>query len=69
MTTLDNFPIIIRQSREEAGLTQKELAALINVSSKYISAIENNRQTVSIQKLQEIAKALNKKIMIEFVDL
>lgn len=49
----------IKDAREAARLTQKELAEKVEVSREYISAIENGRYNPSLNLLKKIAKALN----------
>lgn len=48
----------IAQARKEKGLTQVELAKLISVSDKTISAIETGRVEPSISQMQALANAL-----------
>lgn len=49
----------IRQARKKAGLTIEELAECTGVSSRYISAIENEGKKTSIQTLMEIITFLH----------
>jgi DNA-binding XRE family transcriptional regulator len=56
--------------REEAGLTQKELADLIGTSRTTITRLEDaDYEGHSLSMLNRIAAALNKKVQIEFVPL
>ncbi|WP_213996163.1 helix-turn-helix transcriptional regulator [Tepidanaerobacter sp. EBM-49] len=52
----------IKDAREAARLTQKELAEKVDVSREYISAIENGHYNPSLNLLKKIAKALNTNI-------
>ena len=68
-TTVDYFkqslPQIgkrIRDARQANGLTQSELAELIGISDKSVSALEVGRVEPSITQMQAIASALGKPI-------
>ena len=49
----------IRKARKAAGLTQKELGRLLNVTSATISAFENNKTNIKATTAARIADALN----------
>lgn len=49
---------VIRCYRKKAGLTQEQLAELLYTKKGYISEIENNKRSITIQKLLDIADAL-----------
>lgn len=51
----------IRTARERAKLTQKELSAAVEVSQSYISQIESDTKTPSLQVLRRIATATRTK--------
>ncbi len=54
--------------REEAGLTQKELADLIGTQQSVISRLEDaDYEGYSLPMLQQVAAALHKKVEIRFV--
>lgn len=53
-------------AREEAGLTQADLAERANVPQATIARIENGNN-VTFDKLAEIAHAMGKEIKIEFI--
>lgn len=48
----------IKKLREKRGLTQKELAELINVSDKAVSKWETNRGLPDISIIEDLSKAL-----------
>ena len=48
----------VRRFRKEAGLSQEKLAELVNVSLTTISRMENGHQMVAVEKLIQIAEAL-----------
>ena len=56
--------IILRQAREEAGLTQEELAEKINTKKTAISRIENHAEDIKLSTLDKFAKALGKQLTI-----
>lgn len=54
---------MIKEYREELGLTQEELSKKANVSRQIIYRLENDMETVTSTKtLEKIANALNKKV-------
>lgn len=58
----------IRKLREEAGLTQAQLAVHINTQPSQISRIEDaDYNGHSVETLRRIAQALHAKLRIEFV--
>lgn len=50
---------LIRQARQNAKMTQKELANKIGVSYQMIQAWENNRRNPKVETMKKIAYALN----------
>ena len=48
----------IAKARAKRGLTQEDLAGVIEMDRSYISQIENGRTNVTILALMRIAKAL-----------
>ncbi len=63
----DHFKIgvLIRQAREEAGLTQSELAQQLHTQKTAISRIENHAEDIRLSTLEKIAKVLGKKITLK----
>ena len=53
--------------RREQGLSQKEMAKKIGISQQLISRIEKGGENVSLSTLTTMARALNKKVEINFV--
>lgn len=49
----------VRKQRNLSGFSQEKLAELTDVSVSSISRLENGQHMVSVEKLIEIAKALN----------
>lgn len=52
----------IKTLRNELGLTQKKLSNSINVDQTYISELENNKKTPSLDTLKKLAKVLNVRV-------
>lgn len=50
---------IIKQKRNEAGMTQDQLSSATNLSRNYISDIENGRYMPSLNSLSKIAICLD----------
>ncbi len=60
--------IQIAKLREEAGISQKELAKRLHTSQQMISRLEDpHNASFSLKTLLRLAKAFHKKIHIEFV--
>jgi len=52
-----------RQKRQEAGLTQKELASLIGIRRATITDFENGKHGLSSNTLDEVFKLLKIKLI------
>ena len=57
--------VVLKQAREEAGLTQAELASRLNTKKSAISRIENHAEDIKLSTLGKIASALGKKLRLE----
>jgi len=49
---------IVRQKRKEDGLTLEEAAAICGVSYAFLSALENGKETVRLNKVLVVIKYL-----------
>jgi transcriptional regulator with XRE-family HTH domain len=49
----------IRELRKERGLTQEQLAELVEVEQKHISRLELGKSFPTIDRLQKVSEALN----------
>jgi transcriptional regulator with XRE-family HTH domain len=49
----------LQELRLKAGLTQKELADLIGCAQSEISRIEHGKRSISVERLQQLACALD----------
>lgn len=65
----DNFKIgvLFRVSREQAGLTQEEVARKLGTKKSAISRIENHAEDIRLSTLHKYAKALGKKVNLEII--
>ncbi len=57
--------VMLKMAREEAGLTQEQLAEKLNTKKSAISRIENHASDIKLSTLENFAQALGKKINIE----
>jgi transcriptional regulator with XRE-family HTH domain len=48
----------IRRVRRERGLSQEELASLVNINRNYVGMIERQENSPTIDMIERIAKAL-----------
>jgi ribosome-binding protein aMBF1 (putative translation factor) len=56
--------IMLRQAREQAGITQEELARRINTKKTAISRIENHAEDIKLSTLEKFVHALGKQLTI-----
>ena len=63
----ENFKIgvLFRMSREQAGLTQEEVAQRLGTKKSAISRIENHAEDIRLSTLRRYAKALGKQFKLE----
>ena len=54
----DAFLRLLRQAREEAGLTQVELAAALGKSQSFVSKVERGETRLDIVQLRTVLTAL-----------
>jgi HTH-type transcriptional regulator/antitoxin HipB len=56
---------LLKKAREEAGLTQEELASKLNTRKSAISRIENHAEDIKLSTLKKFANALGKELRLE----
>jgi len=56
--------VMLRQAREEAGLTQEELAKRLHTQKTAISRIENRAEDIKLSTLEKVALALGKTLQV-----
>lgn len=59
---------LLYRLRINSGITQQQLAEILNVPQSYISKVETGERRVDLLELKEICKALNSNL-IEFVTM
>jgi transcriptional regulator with XRE-family HTH domain len=59
--------VLLRQAREEAGLTQEQLADLIHTKKTAISRLENHAGDIKLSTLRRVAKALGKQLELSLI--
>ena len=64
-----NFKIgfLLKQLREESGLTQEELALRLRTKKSVISRIENHAEDIRLSTLRRYANTLGRKVIIKVV--
>lgn len=55
---------LLKQAREQAGLTQEQLAKMLKTKKTAISHIENHAQDIKLSTIQKVAKALGKNLEV-----
>jgi HTH-type transcriptional regulator / antitoxin HipB len=58
---------MLKMAREEAGLTQEQLAEKLKIKKSAISRIKNHVEDIKLSTLEKFAQALGKKIEISIV--
>ena len=63
----ENFKlgVLLRQVRENAGITQEEVAKKLKTKKSAISRIENHAEDIRLSTLRKYAEALGKQIRLE----
>lgn len=57
--------VLLKQAREETGLTQEELAVRLETQKSAISRIENHAEDIKLSTLEKFAHALGKHLRVE----
>jgi len=60
--------VLLKQAREEAGLTQDELAKQLNTKKTAISRIENHAEDIRLSTLEKYAQVFGKKLRVELIE-
>ncbi len=58
----------IKQLREKAKMSQKDLSFASNLDRSYIASVESGKRNISIVNIEKIAKALNVSLRKLFQD-
>jgi HTH-type transcriptional regulator / antitoxin HipB len=59
--------VLLRQAREQAGVTQEALARRTKTRKSAISRLENHAEDVRLSTIKRVARALGKSLTIELV--
>ena len=59
--------VLLREARKEAGLTQQELADIMQTKKTAISRMENHAKDIRLSTLQKFAESIGKKLELHFV--
>ena len=57
--------VLLKQARQEAGLTQEEVAKKLNTKKSAISRIENHAEDIRLSTLENFAEAVGKHLKLE----
>ncbi|MGA2540282.1 MAG: helix-turn-helix transcriptional regulator [Verrucomicrobiota bacterium] len=60
--------VLLRQAREQAGITQEALAQRTKTRKSAISRLENHAQDVRLSTIERVAHALGKNLVIQLVN-
>ncbi len=58
--------VLLKAARQEMGLTQEQVAAILNTKKTAISRIENHAEDIRLSTLEKYAFAIGKKLVISF---
>ena len=59
--------VILKMAREQAGLSQDELAKKLHTQKTAISRIENHAEDIKLSTLEKVALALGKQLQVRIV--
>jgi len=57
--------VMLKQAREDAGLTQEELARRLHTKKTAISRIENHAEDIKLSTLEKFAEAIGKRLTLK----
>jgi len=59
--------VLLKQAREDAGLTQKQVADQLHTTKSVISRMENHAKDIRLSTLEKFAKAIGRDIRVALV--
>ncbi len=66
--TSDSLGAAIRHYRQEAGLTQAQLAELVGLNRTYLSDLERGSETEQLRRLLRVLKRLGVRMTLQKAD-
>lgn len=57
--------VMLRQAREEAGLTQADVATRLKTKKSAVSRIENHAEDIRLSTLEKFAEAIGKRLTLK----
>lgn len=57
--------VLLKEARQNAGVTQEELATAIHTKKSVISRLENQASDARVSTIRKVAQALGKELVIE----
>lgn len=64
VTTAGELGNLVRRKRKEVGTLQESTAALSGVGTKFLSQLENGKETAELGKVLQVVKSLGLEIYI-----
>ena len=62
---MKDYRTLIKEKREEAGLSQYKLAKLVGITQSFVNEIENGKKSPSVEVFFRICEALKIKVFPE----
>ena len=59
--------VLLKQARQEAGLTQNQIANQLHTSKSVISRMENHAKDIRLSTLEKFAKAVGRDIQVALI--
>jgi len=57
--------VMLKQAREQTGITQEELAVMLRTKKSAISRIENHAEDIKLSTLEKFIHALGKRLKLK----
>ena len=62
------FSVMLREAREQAGITQETVAKRLHTKKSAISRIENHAEDIRLSTLKKYAKAVGKRLRVDLTE-
>ena len=59
--------VLLKQARQEAGMTQEQIASKLQTTKSVISRMENHATDIRLSTLEKFAKALGRRIQVSLL--